>query len=176
MRSAARRAGRAPALGAHCRGAGRSWLRVRGGGQVRMFAGSYRGCRPVRVPASAAAHHVKKPRSVPTDGHPTISGAPTMPPGERGADGREAAGAGSPGLARRPIVTHSAGEHPANNSAYRSPRGRARAPGYPASALGVTHIPKRGAEKPGHRARHFEGSPALGRARWCLDIRVSETE
>jgi hypothetical protein len=51
-----------------------------------------------------------------------------------GPTSRDAAGAGSPGLARRPVVIDTAGTPFASSEVYRSPRGRARAPGYPAAA------------------------------------------
>ena len=51
-----------------------------------------------------------------------------------GPTSRDAAGAGSPGLARRPVVIDTAGAPFASSEVHRSPRGRARAAGYPAAA------------------------------------------
>ena len=55
-------------------------------------------------------------------------------PTSEGPTSWDAAGEGSPGLARRPIVRHTAGERYFEDDAQRSPRGRARATGYPAAA------------------------------------------
>jgi len=96
---------------------------------------------------------------------------------------RDAAGAGSPGLARRPVVRDTAGERRAEEEAYRSLRGRARATGYPAAARDLCpsaprssytapHAP-RCPDAPGSRCP--DAVPGGGTRTRCPDARGART-